>query len=52
MKIDSCLLVGCGGIGSLLIEPLSRLLTFHSLGTDNIIVADGDRLEPKVSWAL
>lgn len=47
MKISSCLLVGCGGIGSILIEPLCRLLSYHPDGTDNIVVADGDRVEPK-----
>ena len=52
IKIDSCLMVGCGGIGSMLIEPLYRLLTYHPLGTDNIVVCDNDKLEPKASWAL
>lgn len=47
MKIDSCLLVGCGGIGSLLIEPLTRLLTYHPNGTDHFIVVEADRVEPR-----
>lgn len=46
MLINSCLLVGCGGTGSLLIEPLIRLLSYHPQGSDSIYVVDGDRVEP------
>jgi hypothetical protein len=47
VKIDSCLMVGCGGIGSMLIEPMYRLLTYHPNGTDNVVVCERDKLEPK-----
>lgn len=42
MFIRSCLLVGAGGIGSHLAEPLVRLLAHHPQGTWNVTVCDGD----------
>lgn len=45
MKIGSCLVVGLGGIGSNLIDPLTRLLMHHKRGTYNIVICDGDRYE-------
>lgn len=42
MHIASCLLIGCGGIGSLLVRPLVRLLSWHKEGCVEIVLADGD----------
>lgn len=49
MKINSAIIIGCGGTGSILIEPLIRLLMFHPNGTYNITIADGDEFEDKNS---
>lgn len=45
MKFDHAIIVGAGGTGSHLLEPLSRLLLFHENGTRNIVVIDGDVYE-------
>jgi tRNA A37 threonylcarbamoyladenosine dehydratase len=44
-KIDRVYLIGCGGIGSILIEPLAKLLTYHVNGTSDITLIDGDNFE-------
>jgi hypothetical protein len=41
-KIDRVYLIGCGGIGSILIEPLAKLLMYHINGTADITLIDGD----------
>lgn len=46
MKFHTAVLVGAGGIGSILIEPLTRLLMHHNNGTNKIFVVDGDVYEP------
>lgn len=47
VRIDRVMLVGCGGIGSLLAEPLARLLMFHEHGREaTLVLVDGDRFEP------
>lgn len=47
MKIGSTLIVGAGGIGTHLAEPLARLLKFHENGHFRIVIADGDTYEEK-----
>lgn len=47
MKFDIVHVVGVGGAGTLLLEPLIRLLTYHPQGTTNIVLHDGDHYEPK-----
>ena len=47
MKIDALILVGCGGTGSALVEPISRLLSFHEKGCSKVILIDGDSFEEK-----
>lgn len=47
MKFHTCLMIGCGGTGSHLVEPLTKLLMHHKNGTLKIYVADGDVYEPK-----
>lgn len=42
MKFSAVILVGTGGIGTNLLEPLTRLLMFHPNGSWKIIIADGD----------
>jgi hypothetical protein len=42
MQFDAVHLVGTGGTGSILLEPLIRLLTYHPNGTTNIILHDKD----------
>ncbi|MFB6284635.1 MAG: ThiF family adenylyltransferase, partial [Halobacteria archaeon] len=42
MKFHTCILAGLGGVGSLLAEPLARLLLYHDRGTEDIRLADGD----------
>jgi hypothetical protein len=46
MKFHTAVLVGAGGIGSILVEPLTRLLMHHVNGTKKIFVIDGDVYEP------
>lgn len=44
--ITSCILVGCGGIGSLLAEPLARLLAWHPAARGaTLTLCDGDSYE-------
>lgn len=42
---DKVILVGAGGIGSILLEPMVRLLMYHKAGTLNVHVYDGDKYE-------
>lgn len=42
MKFNNVHLVGAGGTGSIVLEPLIRLLTYHPNGTTNINVHDAD----------
>ena len=44
---DKVILIGAGGIGSILLEPLTRFLMYHREGTLNIHVYDGDIYEEK-----
>jgi hypothetical protein len=46
-RFGICIVAGAGGIGSNLIEPLTRLLMFHPQGTWRILVIDGDSYELK-----
>ena len=45
MKIDHAFIVGVGGTGSHLVEPLVRLLAYHENGTRRITLIDGDVYE-------
>lgn len=47
MRIKSALIVGAGGIGSHLAEPLARLLAHHPNGTTTMRIVDGDVYEEK-----
>jgi len=47
MKVNSVYVIGCGGTGSHLIEPLVRFLSYHENGTEHIVLADGDLYEKK-----
>lgn len=51
MRIDQAVIIGCGGTGSHLLEPLARLLAFHKDGIagrkPGILVVDGDKFEDK-----
>lgn len=47
MKIGSTLIVGAGGIGSHLAEPLARLLKAHRNGALRMTIVDGDIYEEK-----
>lgn len=51
MKITSAVLVGLGGTGSHLVEPLARLLTYHRNGirghSHGLMLVDGDKYETK-----
>lgn len=47
MKIQSVLLVGAGGIGTHIAEPLLRLLAHHPSGTTTIRIIDGDVYEAR-----
>lgn len=49
MKIGSTLIVGAGGIGSHLAEPLARLLLYHDDGEQHMTIVDGDSYEEKNS---
>lgn len=46
MKIHDALLVGAGGTGGYLAEPLARLLTYHPNASGRLTVVDGDTYEP------
>jgi hypothetical protein len=45
MKFSSAHVIGAGGTGSILLEPLVRLLAYHKEGTKNVCVYDGDEYE-------
>lgn len=47
MKFEHVFLIGVGGTGSHLVDPLVRLLTHHPQGTPNITIVDGDSYEEK-----
>lgn len=47
MNIDHTILIGAGGAGGLLIQPLARLLNFHPNSSSIIRLCDGDRFEAK-----
>jgi len=47
MKFEHVFLIGTGGIGSNLVEPLVRMLVYHKDGTKNITLIDGDKYEEK-----
>jgi Dinucleotide-utilizing enzymes involved in molybdopterin and thiamine biosynthesis family 2 len=47
MKIGSTLIIGAGGIGSHLAEPLARLLTCHANARPVMRIVDGDVYEHK-----
>lgn len=47
MLFKHVFVVGAGGIGSHLLESLTRLLSYHERGTKNITVIDGDQYEEK-----
>lgn len=49
MKFDRVIVVGCGGTGSHLIDPLVRMLAFHDRGCGDILIVDGDEYESKNS---
>ena len=46
MKINSCIVIGCGGTGGHLVPSLIKLLKYHPHGTTNITVIEGDIFEP------
>lgn len=50
MRLDQAIVVGCGGTGSHLLEPLARLLTYHPDARlderdPGLILVDGDKFE-------
>lgn len=45
MKIRQTILIGAGGTGGWLAEPLSRLLAFHDEANPTVTVVDRDRFE-------
>jgi hypothetical protein len=47
VKFTHGVVVGCGGTGSILVEPLARLLAYHKNGTRQIVLMDGDKFEKK-----
>jgi hypothetical protein len=47
MKFDTAIVVGAGGTGSHLMEPLVRLLSYHENGTTNFTLVDGDVYEAR-----
>lgn len=47
MKFKHVFVIGAGGIGSHLMEPLARLLAYHANGTKNVTLIDGDSYEEK-----
>lgn len=47
MLFKHVFVVGAGGIGSHLAEPLTRLLAYHEKGTKNLNIIDGDFYEEK-----
>ena len=47
MKFKHVFVIGAGGIGSNLMEPLARVLAYHPDGTKNMTIVDGDVYEEK-----
>lgn len=53
MKLTACVLVGCGGTGGMLAEPLARLLAYHPNGlgptprVSQLALVDGDTFEAR-----
>lgn len=47
MRFTHLVMVGCGGTGSILVEPLVRLLAYHKNGCRRTILIDGDKFEEK-----
>ncbi len=47
--MSKMIIVGLGGIGGALAEPLARYLAHEKSGTKQILLIDGDRYEPKNS---
>lgn len=47
MQFEHVFVIGAGGIGSHLMEPLARLLAYHKDGTKNVTLVDGDTYEEK-----
>lgn len=48
MNVTQCILVGCGGTGSILLEPLARLLAHHANAEGSSLwLIDGDAFEEK-----
>ena len=47
MQFDQLIIIGVGGTGTHLLEPLVRLLGYHKNQTKNIMIIDGDRYEEK-----
>lgn len=43
---NSCLVIGCGGIGQFVLPALCKLLYYHPNGTCDITIIDGDTYEP------
>lgn len=52
MSINRVYLVGVGGTGSHLLEPLSKLFVYHPQGCTDITVIDGDEFEAKLLASL
>lgn len=47
MRFSHLIVVGLGGTGSIVAEPLVRLLAYHKDGTRKVIFIDGDKFEEK-----
>ena len=47
MQFKHIHVVGCGGTGSYLIDPLLRLMSYHPNGCCNVTLYDGDEYEKK-----
>lgn len=45
MKIDHAIVIGTGGTGTHLVEPLARLLAYHEDGPRTLTLVDGDKYE-------
>lgn len=47
MRFEAVILVGAGGTGSIIAEPMMRLLAYHPNGCKTLVIADGDKYENK-----
>ena len=47
MRIHDAIVVGTGGTGGYLVEPLARLLAYHPKASGRLLVIDGDTYEDK-----